>query len=362
MLKKYFKNAPIIGVLSLIVYLVTLPEKPKEQLVTGEKSTPITVIQATTKDLTVGLRTVGTIKALNRPTVSAEIASRVEKTYVDKGSQVSKGDLLLQLDKTKIKLKIATLKADINLFTAQKDQAKKVADRYKKLNKGNAISAEKLEKAETDLLVFRIKRQKAEAMLDIQKDLLKRSEVRSPIDGLVKKRWVSAGDYLKIGKPLFDLVETQDFRAVMSFPEMVADKLAIGQKVVIRYKRDQWHYEEARITDINPSINPNSRSVEVLSDFLNQGKVKSGSSFSAEVIIENKKDAVIVPSRSVVLRPAGEVVYLFEEGKAKQQLVVVGQRLDNEVEIIKGLKKGQRIVSDGAGFLTDGAAIRVKED
>jgi multidrug efflux pump subunit AcrA (membrane-fusion protein) len=63
----------------------------------------------------------------------------------------------------------------------------------------------------------------------------------------------------------------------------------------------------------------------------------------------------------VVLRPAGKVVYLIADGKAKQQIVDVGSKQRGLVEITSGLQGGEILALDGAGFLTDGAMVNVKE-
>jgi multidrug efflux pump subunit AcrA (membrane-fusion protein) len=67
-----------------------------------------------------------------------------------------------------------------------------------------------------------------------------------------------------------------------------------------------------------------------------------------------------VPEVSVVLRPAGTVVYAIEGGKAMQRIVTTGVTQDGQVEILQGLKAGETVAFDGAGFLTDQAAVSVK--
>jgi hypothetical protein len=79
------------------------------------------------------------------------------------------------------------------------------------------------------------------------------------------------------------------------------------------------------------------------------------------VITGRNENAVVVPEQSVVLRPAGKVVYLIADGKAKQQAVQVGSKQRGLVEISSGLKGGETVALDGAGFLSDGAVVNVRE-
>ena len=68
----------------------------------------------------------------------------------------------------------------------------------------------------------------------------------------------------------------------------------------------------------------------------------------------------MVPEQSVVLRPAGKVVYSIENGIARQRVVETGMRQDGMQQITKGLNAGETVAADGAGFLTDGAAVDVR--
>ncbi len=70
--------------------------------------------------------------------------------------------------------------------------------------------------------------------------------------------------------------------------------------------------------------------------------------------------ALMVPEQSVVLRPAGKVVYALEGNVARQRVVETGMRQDGLQQIVKGLAAGETVAADGAGFLTDGAAVTVR--
>jgi len=70
-------------------------------------------------------------------------------------------------------------------------------------------------------------------------------------------------------------------------------------------------------------------------------------------------DAVMVPDLSVVLRPAGDVVYVVQGDKVAQRVVQVGAKQNGMVEILGGLNKGESVVVDGASFLTDQALVTV---
>jgi hypothetical protein len=84
-----------------------------------------------------------------------------------------------------------------------------------------------------------------------------------------------------------------------------------------------------------------------------------GGTVNAEVITATRPEALVVPEQSVVLRPAGKVVYVVADGRARQRPVETGYRRDGLVEIERGLSAGDVVAVEGAGFLTDGAPVTV---
>jgi RND family efflux transporter MFP subunit len=118
---------------------------------------------------------------------------------------------------------------------------------------------------------------------------------------------------------------------------------------------------DGTVEDIRPSVSQGNRTIDVIARFNNPGELKSGGSVDAAVITGQKEQAVLVPEQAVVLRPVGKVVYLINEGKAKQQIIEAGSKQRGMIEITKGLNGGETLALDGAGFLSEGATVNVKE-
>ncbi|MDP1983778.1 MAG: hypothetical protein Q8K23_14615, partial [Sulfuritalea sp.] len=121
----------------------------------------------------------------------------------------------------------------------------------------------------------------------------------------------------------------------------------------------------SRIKDIRPGIVEGSRTLDVLVDVDNDGSLRGGGTVNAAVILSARAEALTVPEQSIVLRPAGKVVYVIAEAdgqkKAQQKPVKVGAKRGGRIEILEGLAGGETIALDGAGFLTNGAAVAIKE-
>ena len=79
------------------------------------------------------------------------------------------------------------------------------------------------------------------------------------------------------------------------------------------------------------------------------------------VVLNVRRGTTVVPEQAVVLRPAGAVVYVPEGDKVKERTVLTGVQRDGESEILTGLKPGETVVVDGAGMLSEGAKIKVRD-
>ncbi len=116
-----------------------------------------------------------------------------------------------------------------------------------------------------------------------------------------------------------------------------------------------------KIHEIKPVIGIANRAVDAIVRVDDQRHWQAGASVNGEVVLGRRAGAIMVPEQGVVLRPAGEVVYVVTGDKVKQRIVTTGQRVDAMVEIGAGLAAGERIAVDGAGFLSDEAAVRVAD-
>ena len=119
---------------------------------------------------------------------------------------------------------------------------------------------------------------------------------------------------------------------------------------------------EGRVKEIRPTIGSSNRSSDAVIEITNPGNWKPGASVNGAVVIAEHPDAVVVPETSVVLRPAGTVVYVIKDQHAAQVIVQTGVKQAGLVEILSGLKAGETVALDGAGYLSNKAAVAVRGD
>jgi RND family efflux transporter MFP subunit len=177
----------------------------------------------------------------------------------------------------------------------------------------------------------------------------------------VERRRVSVGDFVRRGDPLFDLTAADALQAFLPFPETVGPALRPGLEVTLESPGAPGARVSGRIAELRPAVGRDSRALTAIVPVPNPGGWRDGATVQARVVVERRGDSVTVPAGAVVRRPVGEVVYVVREGTAAQRRVVLGVRVDGEVEVREGLGGGESVAVEGASYLTDGAAVRVVE-
>ncbi|HQR50460.1 MAG TPA: efflux RND transporter periplasmic adaptor subunit [Methylophilaceae bacterium] len=323
-------------------------------------ATLVTVTQAQTRQLEIFEQTIGSMESLIDPGVGAEVAAKVLKIFAHAGQEVKKGQLLAILDATDYTLQKREAEAEIARIEALLANQGRIVERNQHLVQKNFISQNALEDASTQQSALREQLEAARARVASIEHNGAKTQVFSPIDGRVEKQIVSPGDFVKQGDSLFQLIGTQKLRAHLPFPENVAAKLHPGQTVRLSTPTVPDQVYTTTIKEIKPLIGSN-RAVDIIADVVDQHGWQGGASVNGKVILGEHTQAVVVPEASVVLRPAGEVVYVIKDKAAAQHVVKTGLRQEGLVEITEGLNAGEIVAVDGAAYLTDKAPVNVQQ-
>ncbi|MCK6404392.1 MAG: efflux RND transporter periplasmic adaptor subunit [Rhodocyclaceae bacterium] len=328
----------------------------------GPPATLITVTKAKAQPLEIVETTLGTLEAVQDPRIAAEIAGRVARVAARAGEAVKKGQLLAELDPADIAQQHKADRAEIARIEALLAQQERLVTRQNELVQKSFISKNALDDASAQRDALKNQLDGARARAALSANGLARTKIVAPFDGVIEEQIAAQGDYLKVGDPLFRLVSNTRLRAHLPFPEAAAQRLQRGQKVRLASPLLPGKMLEGEIEDIRPTISDTGRAVGAIAGVDNpDGLLKGGGSVDAAVVIGLREAAVMVPEQSVVLRPAGKVVYAIVDGKAEQRVVNTGGKQSGLVEIVSGLKADETVALDGAGFLTNGAPVTVKE-
>ncbi|MDH5255759.1 MAG: efflux RND transporter periplasmic adaptor subunit [Gammaproteobacteria bacterium] len=302
---------------------------------------------------------VGVIESRAAPPVAAEVAGRVVRVAVDEGSTVEKGATLAELDSKQYRFSDTAEQAEVARLSALVKNKQSEYERARRLQAERLISQEQVETIATDLEALRAQLDGARARAGDSSRRLGEARIVAPFRGEVARRYVDVGAYVQAGTAVFDMVDIENLRVRLPFPEYRAPRLRPGLPVRLTSSAATGPPVTAKITEIQPGVNRNNRALTVIVDFTNPGDWRPGASVRADVVLETRPAALMVPQIAVVRRPAGDVLYVIYGDTVREQPVRRGQRSGKLVEITEGLKGGEKIAVDGAGFLTNGAKVAI---
>jgi RND family efflux transporter MFP subunit len=363
-LKMMQQNKPLLLIILLTTLLIACgaesTDKDKKEVgKNSQKPTLVTTTQVKSKALEITEETMGSLEGLTNPTVSAEVAARVIKIHVNTGQAVRQGQLIATLDAADFGMQRNEAQAEVARIEALLNNQAKTVDRNQSLVNKNFISQNAVDNDVAQQNVLKEQLIGAKARVGSINHGSSKTKIYAPASGNIEKKLIDDGEFLRIGDPIVLIVSAQRLRAHLPFPEHIGAQLKPGLKVRLSTPISTKTIE-ASIHELKPMITEGSRTVDVIADIFDAPGWQPGASVIGTVVLGIKPSAMMVPEQSVVLRPAGEVVYVLHNNVAHQAIVKTGIRQNGFVEIINGIHENDTIVADGAGFLTDKALIKVE--
>ncbi|MDP3309053.1 efflux RND transporter periplasmic adaptor subunit [Methylotenera sp.] len=335
--------------------------KPKEVEVKTASNLPlVSIAKVHTQSIEITEEAVGTLEGLIDPTVTAEVTARVIKVYVGVGQTVKKGELIALLDASDFGLQSQEAQAEVNRIEVLLANQKKMVERNQTLVNKNFISKNALDDATAQQNALKQQLQAAKIRVASAASTSAKTRIFAPADGKIEKKIVDSGEFVRIGDPIVQIIGNQKLRAHIPFPESIAPKIKPGLEIKLSTPISGTTVTTT-VKEIKPLVMADNRSIDVIADISNQPDWQAGASVNAQLILSKKEGVLMVPEQSVVLRPAGEVVYVIQNNIAQQRIIQTGERQSGWVEILNGLEPGLEVAVDGAAYLTDNAKVKIAQ-
>lgn len=325
------------------------------------RATLVTVTKVKNQTIEVTQNTVGTLEGLVNPTLAAETAARVIGVHVNIGDTVQKGQLIATLDATDFTMQRNEAQAEVARIQALLANQSKIVERNQALVDKNFISQNAVDNEVAQENVYKQQLTAAKAKLSSINHNSSKSKVYAPVSGTIESKTVDTGDYLRVGDPIVQIVSKQTLRAHLPFPEKFGPQLKPGLTVRLKTPTSNETIEST-INELKPQIAEGNRTIDVIADVTNAKGWQPGATVTGTVVLGKLPATIMVPEQSLVLRPAGEVVYVVRDSIAHQAVVKTGIRQNGYIEIISGLDANEVVVVDGAGFLTDNTPVKIDKN
>ncbi len=324
----------------------------------------VRLVEAVARDVPVRTEVTGQVVAPRHARIAAELAARVVRVRVDVGDVVKKGEVLVLLDDTDARARLAAAESDAARLEAELASQQRLVARYRELQSKKFVTPTLMDQAESRAKALEKALEAARANARLARQMLARTRVRAPFAGRVQARFVAEGDFIGVGKPLVSLVASGRRQVLLPFPETMRGRIRPGQPVRLALSgasNGSPGWVEARIDEVQPAVDAASAAFRARVNLPPELDWPAGASVRAQVELARHQNAVVVPTEAVVLRPRGPVVYRIENGIAREVAVRTGAHLDGMIEILSGIKAGDRVAGAGAAYLSNGARVEIVE-
>ena len=343
----------------------------------------LSVANAEITDQPVIYEAVGTVTAGIRSKLSSKVLGTIREVKVREGDLVKKDDPLIMIDQRQVKAELRGAQAGLSeakkglaaaissreVSVAEEKLALATYERFKNLQKKKMVSSQDFEEKETRYHSATSSRKKADAMVEAATARIRSAEavissvavskkdavIIAPHDGIITAKLADKGDLATPGTPLLTLETATGFCVDILVPETYIEYVQPMQDVSVTVPALKTGPLGGIVCTIVPTADPKSRSFTVKINLPVDMKVNSGLFARAGIPIGTSTN-ILIPQKAVISRGQLTGLYMVDsENIAHFRLIRTGKRFGKSIEILSGLKEGDRFITDPRVDLSDGA-------
>ena len=330
---------------------------------------PVSVAAVRKQDVRVVLSAIGNISALNTATVRARVDGELKNIRFKEGQMVRAGALLAEIDPRSFEIALAQVQGQLAKDQAQLKNAQVDVERYKDLLAKDSIAKQQVDTQVALVQQLSATVQTTQAQVDNAKLLLSYTKITAPISGRLGLKTVELGNLVRAGDTtgIVTITQTQPISVVFALPEanlpQIARKLRGTEPLTVQaWDRDlRNQLADGKVSTTDNAIDPVTGTIKVKAEFANtDGALFPNQFVNIKLQVNTLVDAVAIPSTAVQRAPRGAFVYVV---KADSSVTIRGIRLGTTegdwVSVQGDLAEGEKVVTDGADRLREGAKVEV---
>lgn len=340
---------PLALIAIVVIKLKSNKEIVKDKVYQYDKEQAINVQTDTIKYELIGadFSYSGTFEPNKETKLSAEIQGKINGVLVEIGTVVTKGQSLIQLDNSLLKLQLQSAEVQVEGLEAD-------VKRFTVLSNADAVQGVQLEKAELGLKSAKV--QRATLLEQINK-----TTIKAPFNGVVTAKLTEEGAFAAPGVPLLQITDISVLKFTVNVSENDLSSFQLNQTFSINADAYSDVLLSGKATMIGSKANMGSSfPVQFIVSNTSDFKIKSGMFGKVNLKSENQKNGIIIPGSAIVGSSSQPQVYKVKNGKAVLHNITIAQKIKNKTVVSKGLEEGDVIVTNGFINLFDNANVTVK--
>jgi membrane fusion protein (multidrug efflux system) len=286
----------------------------------------------------------GKIDAEENVTAYPQAQGTITAIYVKPGQRVSRGQTLVQLDKSVLLQQMAQAEAQVELMNTLYQRQKNLWDQ--KIG------------TEVQFLQAKTNLQTTQKQLDALKQQAVLYSIKSPINGTVETMDLKLGQVAMPGMTGINIVNDNSLKVKANVPESYAGSVRAGNKVKVVFP-DAKDSVTATVNFAAKAIDPVSRSFPIEVKLPSRATLRPNMTAVLRIADYTNQNAITVPIKAVQQSESGDYVYINVNGLAKRAPIKQGAISGGLVEVVSGLKIGDQVIVDGVADVDEGDKVRV---
>ncbi len=279
------------------------------------------------------VNTLGSLIPDEEVELSFETSGKIVEILFSEGTKVEKGQLLAKINDRHLQAQLLKLEAQRKLSQEKEFRQRSLLDK-------DAISRESYDQIVTEL-------QSTDADILLVKARIAETELRAPFSGIIGLRLLSEGSYTSPSSKIARLVKVKPLKIEFSVPERYAGEVGKGFPITFVIDGILKTFS-AEVYAVDPKVDLKTRTVNVRALFPNNNEELRPGRFAAITLkLAEVKDAISIPSESLIPEMDGEKVFVYRSGVAKKLDVITGLRTESSIQILKGIEFGDTLITSG---------------
>lgn len=353
-LMKLFKLNKLIGIIVAILILSACASDSTS--FETDISVPVSVTEVKTKGIEQYLNTTGSVYAMKEVTLSSEMTGSYTLLNNPKtGRPYALGDIvnvnqkIIRLEDEEYENNIKIESQEMNL-----DITKREFDKQESLYDKGGVTLRELKNSEMEYI-------NAEYALENAKIQLAKMDVKAPFKGvIVDLPYYTRGTRIPTGSEMVTIMSYTQLYMEVNLPEKDIVQIKIGNLAHITNYTLPNDTLIGKITQLSPAIDPATRTFKGLVIIDNpELLLRPGMFVRSDIVVARKDSTIVIPKDIILSKQRGKTVFVVEKGAAAERIISTGLESATEVEVLKGLKKDERLIISGFETLRNRSKVKV---
>jgi membrane fusion protein, multidrug efflux system len=332
-------------------------------------SVPVTVTEATTRDVPIYSHALGTVQALNTVAIRAQVNGQIVSINFRQGQGVHQGDVLAKIDPAPFKAALDQAIAKKSQDEAQLVAAQKDLARFKALALKSFETQQNVDQQQAKVDTNKATIDADQAAIEAAQTQLDYATITAPIDGVVGFRQIDIGNIIHTTdtNPLTVLTQIKPTTVICTLPQsylgLVREAMLRGEVKVTAFDQDGKNkLAEGKLLLINNQIDQTTSTIQLKSEFANDNdRLWPGEFVRVSLLITTRKNVVTIPAVALQRGPEGYYVWVVKADETVEQRPIDAFQADEDLVIAtKGLNAGETVVLEGQSRLDVGTHVAIR--